>query len=96
MIIIGDDLGGNQDMQDSVRDNASYRGKLYLDVFADSRMDMRPPGVASMAILWNRNHNWIAEQLLINSKDDPWFAIVLADDDHIHGILSLVNRSRCT
>jgi linoleate 10R-lipoxygenase len=34
-----------------------------------------------MALLWCRNHNWIAEQLLIKSKDDARFAPVPRDDD---------------
>lgn len=68
-------------MQDSVRDKASHRGKLYADVFADPRLDLQPPGVVSMALLWCRNHNWIAEQLLIKSKDDPRFATIPKNDD---------------
>jgi hypothetical protein len=54
-------LGWNQGMQDSVRDKAGYRGKLYEDVFADPRLNLQPPGVAAMALLFCRNHNWIAE-----------------------------------
>ena len=52
-------------MQDSVRDKAGYRGKLFEDVFADPRLNLQPPGVAAMALLFCRNHNWIAEKLLI-------------------------------
>lgn len=68
-------------MQNSVRDKANHRGKLYPDVFADPRLDLQPPGVVSMAILWCRNHNWIAEQLLVKSKDDARFSTVPRDDD---------------
>lgn len=68
-------------MQDSVRDKANYRGKLHPDVFADPRLDLQPPGVISMAFLWCRNHNWIAEQLLTKSKDDARFAVIPKDDD---------------
>jgi hypothetical protein len=68
-------------MQNSVRDKVNHRGKLYPDVFADPRLDLQPPGVISMALLWCRNHNWIAEQLLIKSKDDPRFANIPKNDD---------------
>lgn len=73
--------GWNQEMQDSVRDEASHRGKLYADVSADALLDLQPPGVISMALLWCRNHNWIAEQLLIKSKDNPRFANIPKNDD---------------
>ncbi|KAF3400879.1 hypothetical protein DPV78_005730 [Talaromyces pinophilus] len=73
--------GWNQELQDSVRDKASHRGKLYADVFADPLLDLQPPGVISMALLWCRNHNWIAEQLLIKSKDDPRIANIPKNDD---------------
>jgi Animal haem peroxidase len=74
-------IGWNQEMQDSVRDKKGYRGKLYPDVFADYRLVIQPPGVPTMALLFNRNHNWIAEQLLIKSKDDYRFASIPEDDD---------------
>ena len=68
-------------MQDSVRDKAGGRGKLYPDVFADARMGVQPPGLVAWALLWNRNHNWIAEQLLIHSKDDTRFATIPSASD---------------
>ena len=33
-----------------------------------------------MALLWCRNHNWIAEQLLIRTKADPRFANIPKND----------------
>ena len=69
-------LGWNQGMQDSVRDKAGHRGMLFNDVFADPRLNLQPPGVAAMALLFCRNHNWIAEKLLIESKDDFRFATI--------------------
>jgi linoleate 10R-lipoxygenase len=63
-------------MQDSVRDKAGYRGKLFEDVFADPRLNLQPPGAAAMALSFCRNHNWIAEKLLIESKDDFRFATI--------------------
>ena len=68
-------------MQDSVRDKAGHRGKLYPDVFADPRLNVQPPGVAAMALLFCRNHNWIAEKLLTESKDDFRFATIPDDSD---------------
>ena len=63
-------------MQDSVRDKAGHRGKLYDDVFADPRLNVQPPGVAAMALLFCRNHNWIAEKLLVESNGDFRFATI--------------------
>lgn len=70
-------------MQDSVRDKKGYRGKLCPDVFADYRLAIQPPGVITMALLFNRNHNWIAEQLLIQpgSTSDYRFSSIPKDDD---------------
>jgi hypothetical protein len=68
-------------MQDSVRDKAGGRGKLYPDVFSDARMGVQPPGLVAWALLWNRNHNWIAEQLLIHGKDDARFATIPSASD---------------
>ena len=68
-------------MQDSIRDKKGHRGKLHPDVFADYRLAIQPPGVITMAILFNRNHNWIAEQLLIKSTDDYRFSTIPKDGD---------------
>ena len=70
-------------MQDSVRDKKGYRGKLHPDVFADYRLAIQPPGVITMALLFNRNHNWIAEQLLLQKggTSDYRFSSIPKDDD---------------
>jgi Animal haem peroxidase len=75
-------------MENSVRNKAEYRGKLHPDVFADPRMGVQPLGVVTLALLFCRNHNWLAEQLLIHSKDDPRFSTIPKDDD-IEGLKRL-------
>ncbi|BFZ60176.1 hypothetical protein YB2330_001199 [Saitoella coloradoensis] len=68
------DVPEGEAIQAWVLQNKAFRGKLYPDVFADRRLILQPPGLVSYALLWARNHNWIAEQLLVKAKDDPRFA----------------------
>lgn len=53
--------GNNQDEQDTVR--AFKDGKLKPDCFAAKRVLGFPPGVGVLLIMFNRFHNYIAEQL---------------------------------
>eukprot|EP00026_Physarum_polycephalum_P003296 Phypoly_transcript_03306.p1 GENE.Phypoly_transcript_03306~~Phypoly_transcript_03306.p1 ORF type:complete len:590 (+),score=80.78 Phypoly_transcript_03306:71-1840(+) len=69
--------GWNQAMQDSVRDKIRAKGKLYPDVVADCRLVLQPPGVVALALLWARNHNWIADYLSTNCMDDPRFTTIV-------------------
>ena len=39
-------------------------GKLWNDVFADSRLLLMPPSACALLVLLNRNHNYIAERML--------------------------------
>src|SRR5258705_11062673 len=48
--------GSNQKQQDSVR-RKDGSGKLYDDVFADSRLLMMPPATCALLVLLSRNHN---------------------------------------
>ena len=67
--------GWNKDMQASVR--SGNNGLLHPDQFADSRFWLQPAGVTALVVLFNRNHNYLAENLLkinengrFNIKDD--------------------------
>ncbi|KAF9869401.1 linoleate diol synthase [Colletotrichum karsti] len=53
--------GSNQKMQRSVR--TLRDGKLKPDAFADGRLNVMPPGVCVLLIMFNRFHNHVAENL---------------------------------
>ncbi|KAJ7254701.1 heme peroxidase [Mycena haematopus] len=55
--------GNSQDEQDSVR-NKDGRGRLYEDVFADSRLLFMPPSAGALLVLLSRNHNYSAQKIL--------------------------------
>ncbi|KAG8950753.1 hypothetical protein FRC04_007172 [Tulasnella sp. 424] len=55
--------GNSQSEQDNVRRNDGT-GKIYNDCFADSRLARMPPSTGALAILFSRNHNYIAQKLL--------------------------------
>jgi len=44
-------------------------GKLKPDTFADWRLLVQPPGLRAFVILFNRNHNFIAENILKRNED---------------------------
>ncbi|CAK7563354.1 MAG: hypothetical protein SEPTF4163_001221 [Sporothrix epigloea] len=53
--------GSNQDMQNTIR---TFRdGRLKPDAFADKRLLGMPPGVSLILIMFNRFHNYVAENL---------------------------------
>ncbi|KAI9264381.1 heme peroxidase [Phascolomyces articulosus] len=54
--------GFNRTDQESVRQMKG--GLLKPDQWFDKRLIIQPPGVAAMVVLFSRNHNYIAEQLL--------------------------------
>ncbi|ATY62963.1 fatty acid [Cordyceps militaris] len=53
--------GNSQEQQDSIR--TFEDGKLKPDAFADKRMLGNPPGVCIILVMFNRFHNYIAENL---------------------------------
>lgn len=53
--------GNNQEQQDSVR--TKVMGKIYPDALASPRIFMMPPGVVTIALLFSRHHNYLAERL---------------------------------
>jgi linoleate 10R-lipoxygenase len=62
----------DQESQDLVRDKASGRGLLWNDTFAEERLLFQPPAVNAMLVLFNRNHNYIAEMLLKINERKEW------------------------
>ncbi|KAJ7040815.1 heme peroxidase [Mycena alexandri] len=90
-------LYGNNDTEcDGVR-NKDGRGRLWEDVFADSRLLFMPPAVCALLVLMSRNHNFTAQKILeINErgtykttfKDD---AAKLDQDNEIFNRARLVN-----
>lgn len=59
-------------MQDLVRDKASARGLLWNDTFAEEHLLFQPPAVNALLVLFNRNHNYIAEMLLKINERKEW------------------------
>ncbi|KAI0051062.1 heme peroxidase [Auriscalpium vulgare] len=60
--------GSSQADLDKIR-RKDGTGRLYEDVFADSRLLFMPPSVCALLVLLNRNHNFIAEKILsINER----------------------------
>ncbi|KAF8629714.1 hypothetical protein AX15_003313 [Amanita polypyramis BW_CC] len=62
-------LYGTSDAQvDSIRRNDGT-GRLWNDVFADSRLLHMPPATCALLVLLSRNHNYIAQKILsINER----------------------------
>lgn len=73
-------------------------GRLWDDVFADARLLFMPPSVCALLVLFNRNHNYIAEKIL-NINERSTFQspppsnhnAKLAQDDEIFHRARLVN-----
>ncbi|KAF8161961.1 heme peroxidase [Mycena galopus ATCC 62051] len=61
--------GDDEQEQNTVR-NKTGRGLLHPDCFVDERMLFLPPAAAAMLVLFNRNHNAIAAELLKHEKDN--------------------------
>jgi linoleate 10R-lipoxygenase len=55
--------GSSQEAVNSVRKNDGT-GRLLEDVFADPRLLSMPPAVGALLIIFNRNHNYVAEKIL--------------------------------
>ncbi|OAX39674.1 heme peroxidase [Rhizopogon vinicolor AM-OR11-026] len=63
--------GNDQATQDKVRIKEG-RGLLHPDVFAEDRLLFLPPTVSVILVLFNRNHNYIARQLLEINERGTW------------------------
>jgi hypothetical protein len=58
--------------ENEVRNKEFGRGLLHPDCFADARMLFLPPGAAVLLVIFNRNHNFIAEELLKKNERGNW------------------------
>jgi prostaglandin-endoperoxide synthase 2 len=72
-------------------------GRLLDDVFADSRLLNMPPAVGALLILFNRNHNYVAEKILCINENgnfkNPPPADSQAQDEEIFQRARLVNTA---
>lgn len=88
-------LYGNSESQvDSVR-RKDGSGKLWDDVFADSRLLHMPPASCALLVLLNRNHNFVAERIFnINEGKNFKDPAILTDDEKITQDDEIFHRSR--
>jgi hypothetical protein len=65
---LGPLYGNNQETQNKLRTHDG-RGLMLPDTFAEDRLMLLPPAVCILLVLFNRNHNYIANKLLeINER----------------------------
>ncbi|KAI5117214.1 hypothetical protein M0805_003501 [Coniferiporia weirii] len=73
-------------------------GRLWEDVFADARLLFMPPNVCALLVLFCRNHNYIAEKLLLINEWGSYTPFdkvsELQDADRLHQDDELYNRAR--
>lgn len=48
------------------------RGLIVPDTFAETRILSLPKGVIALIVMFNRNHNYIAQQLLAINEKGTW------------------------
>ncbi|KAF8748936.1 heme peroxidase [Rhizoctonia solani] len=63
--------GSNQKEQETIRVKDG-RGLLHPDTFAEGRIVFLPPAAAALLVVWNRNHNHIAEKILAENERGKW------------------------
>lgn len=61
------------------------KGFLKPDSFAENRLTSQPPGVCIYLIMYNRFHNYVAEQLLLINENGK-FSLPLAESDYYRGL----------
>ncbi|KAI0313699.1 heme peroxidase [Amylostereum chailletii] len=71
--------GDSQEQQDRLR-RKDGSGKLWEDVFADSRLLYMPPAACSLLVLLSRNHNYIADKLLSINEQGTYSSPPPTDD----------------
>lgn len=64
--------GINQAQQDLVRNKDLGRGMLYPDSFAEDRLILVPPASSALLVIFSRNHNYIADNLLKINERGRW------------------------
>ncbi|CUA69779.1 hypothetical protein RSOLAG22IIIB_08699 [Rhizoctonia solani] len=63
--------GSNQVEQDLVRVKDGH-GLLHPDTFSEGRLVFLPPASAALLVVWNRNHNYIANHILKINEQQRW------------------------
>ncbi|MCV2423659.1 hypothetical protein LNV47_24045 [Paucibacter sp. DJ4R-1] len=63
--------GSNEDEQNEVRVKDG-RGLLYPDTFSEGRLVFLPPAAGALLVIWNRNHNYIATNILKINEQKRW------------------------
>ncbi|CAE7200257.1 unnamed protein product [Rhizoctonia solani] len=64
--------GSNQEEQNEMRLKDAGRGRIHPDAFSEGRIVFLPPASAALLVLWNRNHNFIANELLRRNEQGRW------------------------
>jgi linoleate 10R-lipoxygenase len=89
---LGPLYGNNKEAVNKIRAHDG-RGLMLPDTFAEDRLMLLPPAVCVLLVMFNRNHNYIANKLLeINERqtytkpesiplNDPYRAKTIADQD---------------
>ncbi|KAH7911753.1 heme peroxidase [Hygrophoropsis aurantiaca] len=86
--------GNSQAQVDSVR-RKDGTGRLWDDVFANSRLLFMPPSVGALAVLMSRHHNYIADKILsINECGIFVFPPPLEDADRTAQCDEIFHRAR--
>ncbi|THV00227.1 heme peroxidase [Dendrothele bispora CBS 962.96] len=90
--------GDNQAAQDKVRNKALGRGYLYPDTFSEERLSFLPPAASALLVIFSRNHNFIADNLLKLNERGKWSdpppsdeAALMKQDEEIFQTARLVN-----
>ncbi|KAF8666942.1 heme peroxidase [Rhizoctonia solani] len=63
--------GSNEAEQDLVRVKDG-RGLLHPDTFSEGRLVFLPPASGALLVIWNRNHNYIANNILKINEQKRW------------------------
>ncbi|KAI9454114.1 heme peroxidase [Russula earlei] len=84
--------GTSLDQVNSVR-KRDGTGRLKEDVFADGRLINMPPAVGALLVIFNRNHNYVAERILSINENGTFSksAVCDAQDEEIFQRARLVN-----
>ncbi|KZS86927.1 heme peroxidase [Sistotremastrum niveocremeum HHB9708] len=91
--------GVDQTSQNAVRQKDGT-GSLYPDVFSEERLGLLPPSVSALLCIFNRNHNYIAANLLTINERKRWKPIssfspndpaLLQQDEEIFQTARLIN-----
>ncbi|CAE6433839.1 unnamed protein product [Rhizoctonia solani] len=67
--MVYDELLGAKGNEVRVKDG---RGLLYPDTFSEGRLVFLPPAAGALLVIWNRNHNFIAHNVLKVNEQNRW------------------------